>query len=157
MRRFLLSSILACTICLGSNARADECVDTQHATADSTCVLQDDGRHVVLSLALADQWTKLATAVPGLREQVARYEQLTAALKVEASEATAAAAARRTEADERQKALAVVQAYAVAQAKQIAESEASASAWYRSPWLWFGVGAALGAGGVTAIALAVHR
>jgi TolA-binding protein len=157
LHRFCLIACAGCSLVLPPSAVAGaDCVGASAATPSSECVVQADGQHVVLSTALADQLTKLAEVVPAMREQIARYQQLESALKVEVDETRAAAAARKTQAEEALRlANAAIDAAAGIAAELDSERASSGSVW-RSPWLWLTVGAVLGGGGVTALALSVR-
>lgn len=154
--RYLVLSALVCVLATAGNAWADdECPPQREATPASQCVImpREGQPGAWLALPRFDQVTKAYALAPAVAEQLKHWQATAEARGREAEQWQSAAEARKDAAV----ALATTADKALAIAEQarseLAAEQARASAWYRNPWLWFGVGLAVGAGGVTAVAI----
>ncbi len=138
----MFSAALVCSLLIAP--RASACDTAATATADSTCVVlaRDGYRGVWFDLATANALRIDHDKVPPLEKLAADTKAALDLRSAQSGQLSAAYAAEQTAQ------VAAMKAYEKAQA----EADA-AHAWYRSPLLWFGVGAVLGAGAVTVLAL----
>jgi len=128
---------LACSLMLASEARAD-CVTPDQASPQSTCVVMErDGvRGVWFSLAEADALRRMKLREPELDLQIRSLEQM--------RDVQAGRVEQYREASTlRGEALARAEEQLELSLQRNTELEMEVNAWYRSPALWAGVGAAV--------------
>lgn len=128
-------------------ARAD-CVPEDAAGPGADCITLNAGG-VWLSDAKADDLSKRVAKLPDAL-------RLSAAQAVELAAVRAALADRTTEATEMRRTAEAGHQAAVKLAGELEAERSAAGAWYRNPWLWFGVGVVVGGGGAVALAVATH-
>ncbi len=127
-----------------------ECVSLSKATAKATCVVMrvEGQQGVWFVLPVADELRKLKLEVPELHLQITKLEVALHSEKLSADAFLAAAETRRI-------ALMASEASLDKALALSAKVEKDASAWYRSPWLWFSAGALLSGAAVIGVVTAV--
>lgn len=139
-RSLLNCSIVAAGSLLWAHMATAECVPEDEATPSSDCVITSRSGQsgVWITRSRADDASREHEAYAVVQRMLKQYADVTAL------QATQIQAYKQADADM----VASMQACtsAVEQAKNDAAAERAArDAWYRSPWLWAGVGTALGA------------
>ncbi len=132
------------------------CETEATAKPDSDCVVQARAqiRGVWFRLDKAEELRKAYDEIPELRLQINTYDQLIKIRDVQLAGYREASAARKSVSADLQAANTVLSRDAARARKERDEAIASRDAWYRSPFLWTGVGVVLTvATGATAVFL----
>lgn len=151
--KFTFSLIIILAM-LAAAAPARACEPAAQAGPESDCVvLQFQNRTGVwFSLKKADALRKSWQEMPQLRLQLDKYTKLEAIREVQLSEYKQALAERK----QVQKSLLQTNALLVRDARLAHEDAAAAHAWYRSPFLWAGVGVVVTAAVGATLVVAIH-
>ena len=157
-KRLLQLSTLACVLAVASSAAGQECTTEQRATPGSPCVPMSRAGQpgIWFQLQLANDLTLSYAQAPEIAAQLARYTELARVEELSSTYWRETAADREKQAVEAGKLAEIAAKSAQAYADKLASEQASAASVWRSPVLWFVVGGAVGAGAVTALALAVR-
>ena len=122
-----------------------KCYTIEKAPLDADCVIMPFGstRGVWFRLSKAEELRKLTLIVPELKLQIGEYEKTLALRDSQVSDLRGALDAQKKAGDLLKKSNAVLVRDANRAKREREEAEAALNAWYRSPFLWTGVGALL--------------
>lgn len=143
------SVLLACSVALAAltaPVTALACDTVEQATLKSTCVVMPlEGRQGVwFDVKTADTLRRAKLLVPELQLQVDKYDLVEKKRDAQVHALMEAVALRREAADLLEANIKVHIREAREARQEAARARADAGAWYRSPWMWGVIGAALG-------------
>lgn len=149
--------LLVLALLLPATAHA-ECYTIDKAPLDAECVVMTHGsvQGVWLRLDKADELRKLKLESAELELRLDKQDKLIATLEDQSQLLHRAVDTQGlvvTDLKKENELLVRQKNDAVADAR---DARASADAWYRSPWLWFGVGVFVTGAATTTIVMAVH-